>query len=229
MTATTEPRTRSMASTRSGTAGRVGGAAGIAFVVLALAGNTLAGGGVPVDAPAAEHAAELARRTADGAWRAGVALELVAFLALLVFSAALARRIRMVEPQEASTGLVVLSAGVLLAAVKLGSGAAVLAADSRAGHLDGELARLLADLNGAAFALSFVPLGLLLLAAAVGALVHGALPRTLGWVGAVVGVLLVAATAVAGADAVPIPFLLALLWLVATGVVMLRRPVPNTC
>jgi hypothetical protein len=206
---------------------RVGGAAGIAFVVLALVGNSLTGGGVDRGAAAGAYADEVARRTADGAWRAGIALELVAFLAFLVFAAALARRIRLSETREGYLGLTVLAAGTLLAAIKLASGSALYAADRRAGELDGELARMLSDLNDASFALSFVPLGLLLGAAAVAALVHGALPRALGWTGAPLAVLLVAAAST-GADAVPVPFLLSLLWLVATGVVMVRRSVPNT-
>lgn len=223
MTTTTSASTAPVTST--GAAARIGGGAGIAFVVLALAGNGLTGGGVETDASPDDYAAEVARRTADGAWRAGIALELVAFLALLVFAAALARRIRLHEPREGYLGITVLAAGTLLAAVKLASGSALYAADRRAGELDGESARLLSDLNDASFALSFVPLGLLLGAAAVAALAHGALPRALGWTGAPLAVLLVAAAST-GADAVPVPFLLSLLWLVATGVVMVRRPVP---
>ncbi|HWG93715.1 MAG TPA: hypothetical protein VNU66_05770 [Mycobacteriales bacterium] len=221
MTTTATPPATSTGTGRA--PGRLGGAAGIAFVVLALAGNSLTGGGVDSAAPSEAHAAEVVRRTADAAWRAGTALELVAFLALLVFSAALARRIRLSEPREGYLGLTVLAAGTLLAAVKLASGSALYAADRRAGELDGDLARLLTDLNDASFALSFVPLGLLLGAAAVAALAHGALPRALGWTGVPVAVLLVAAAST-GADAVPVPFLLALVWLVATGVVLLRRP-----
>lgn len=209
------------------TPGRLGGAAGIAFVVLALVGNSFTGGGVASDAAADAYAAEVARRTADGAWRAGIVLELVAFLALLVFTAALARRIRLTEPRQGYLGLAALAAGTLLGAVKLASGSALYAADRRAGELDGESARMLADLNDASFALSFMPLGLLLGAAAVAALAHGALPRVLGWTGAPLAVLLVAAAST-GADAVPVPFLLSLLWLVATGVVMMRRPLPIT-
>lgn len=203
--------------------GRLGGAAGIAFVVLALAGNSLTGGGAESEAGPDAHAAEVVRRTADAAWRAGIALELLAFLALVVFAAALARRIRLVEPRESYAGTLVLAGGVLLVAVKLASGSAVYAADVRSGEISGELARLLADLNGAAFVLSFVPLALLLGAAGVGAVAHGALPRVLGWTGAPIAVLLVAAAAT-GADAAPVPFLLALVWLLATGAVMVRRP-----
>jgi len=69
----------------------------------------------------------------------------------------------------------------------------------------------------------FLPLGVLLGAAAVGAL-DRTLPRALGWTGAPLSVLLFAASA-SGPEAVPVPFLLALIWLLATGVVMLRRPV----
>lgn len=223
MTTTTSASTAPVTAAKA--SARFGGAAGIAFVVLALAGNNLTGGGVDSAAAADAYAAEVARRSADGAWRAGIALELVAFLALLVFSAALARRIRLSEPREGYLGLAVLAAGTLFAAVKVASGSALYAADRRAGELDGASARLLSDLNDASFALSFVPLGLLLGAAAVAALAYGALPRVLGWTGAPLAVLLVAAAST-GADAVPVPFLLSLLWLVATGVVMVRRPVP---
>lgn len=205
------------------TPGRLGGAAGIAFVVLALAGNSLTGGGAESHAAPDAYAAEVVRRTGDTAWRAGIVLELLAFLALAVFAAALARRIRAVEPRCSYASTLVVAGGVLLVAVKLTSGSALYAADTRSGEISGELARLLSDLNSAAFVLSFVPLALLLAAAAVGALAYGALPRALGWTAAPIAALLVAAGA-AGADANPVPFLLALVWLLATGAVMVRRP-----
>lgn len=200
-----------------------GGAAGIAFVLLALTGNSLTGGGVESGSPDEAFAEEVVRRTGDAAWRAGIALELVAFLALLVFAAALGRRIRAAEPAESFAGPLVLAGGVLLVAVKLASGSALYAADHRAGDLDPALARLLSDLNGAAFALSFVPLAVLLGAAAVGSLAYRALPRSLGAGAALLAVLLVAAAAT-GLEAVPIPFLLSLVWILATSVVLLRRP-----
>lgn len=203
--------------------GRLGGAAGVAFVVLALAGNSLTGGGPGSEAEPEAFATEVSRRTADAAWRAGITIELLAFLALVVFAAALATRIRAVEPADSYAGTLVLAGGLLLVAVKLASGSAIYAADLRSGDIDGELARMLHDLNGAAFVLSFVPLALLLAAASAGALAHAALPRALGWAGPPVAVLLVVAAAT-GADAIPVPFLLALLWLLATGVVMLSRP-----
>lgn len=203
--------------------GRVGGVAGVAFVVLALAGNSLTGGGPGSGADPEAFAAEVVRRTTDVAWRAGIALELLAFLAFVVFAAALAARVRAVEPTGGYAGTLVLSGGVLLVAVKLASGSALYAADRRAGEISGELARLLGDLNDAAFVLSFVPLALLLAAASVAALAHHALPRALGWVGVPIAVLLVAAAAT-GSDAIPVPFLLALLWVLSAGVVMVRRP-----
>lgn len=205
--------------------GRIGGAAGVAFVLLALAGNSLTGGGLETDAAPEAHAAEVARRTGDAAWRAGIAIELVAFVALLLFAAALARRIRTVEPADGYLGSLVLAGGVLFAAVKLASGSALYAADRRAAEIDPASAQLLTDLNDAAFALSFVPMAVLVGAAAVAALSYGVLPRWLGWLGAALAPLLVAAAA-SGADAVPVPFLLGLLWILASGAAVLRRPAP---
>ncbi len=205
-------------------AGRVGGAAGIAFVLLALTGNSLTGGGVEQGAPAEAYAEEVARRAGDATWQVGIALEMVAFVALLVFAAALARRVRAVEPEHSYAGQIVLTGGLLFVSVKLASGLALFAADRQAGDLDPALARAFTDVNDAGFGLSFLPLAVLLGAVAVAALAHGALPRALGWTGAVIAVLLLAA-ATGGADAVPVPFLLALVWLLVTGGVMLRRPV----
>jgi hypothetical protein len=76
--------------------------------------------------------------------------------------------------------------------------------------------------------LFLVPLAVLLAAAAAGALAHAALPRLLDRTPAPLAVLLVAVAAT-GSGAVPIPFLLALVWLLATGITMLRHPVPNAC
>lgn len=209
-----------------GVAARVGGAAAVAFVALALAGNSLTGGGVAPGSPPEAYAQEVVRRTGELAWRIGIGLELVAFVALLVFGAALGRRVRSCEPREGYAGWLVLAGSILFVAVKLASGSALYAADHRSGDLEPAIARLLSDLNDAAFALSFVPLAVLLAAAAVGSLAHAALPRLLGWTAAPLAVLLLVAAAT-GSDAVPIPFLLTLVWLLATGITMLRRPVPN--
>lgn len=174
---------------------------GAGFVVCALAGNGLAGG---VDLTEAERplAAQL-----------GLGLEVVgvAFLALYV-----AWVCSVAGPGLGRTTAA--AAGAVMVAVKLGSGAALLAA-----WHEEDLARTseeaLVALNDAAFVLSWLPFGLLVAAAAVA--LGDLVGRPLRTTGLLLGGLTVAlgvVGSVAPGAAVPIPFLLSLVWLLVVSV-----------
>lgn len=195
---------------------RPGALAGLGFVVAVLAGNSL------TESAAGNGAlADLTALSSSTAARLGLGLELLAFVLLLGFAAEVAAR----SARGAAVHLSVLAAAVMVA-VKLGSGAAVLGAVHDPGPLDQASADLLVDANGAAFVLSWLGFGGFVAAGAVALAAGGAVGRVLRGLGLGLGVLTVAAGIVGSvvpAAAVPIPFLLALLW---TGVVSARLSVP---
>ena len=180
---------------------------GAGFVAAVLVGNTLtesAGGRGALG--------ELAAWAASPTAAAGLVAELVGFVLLLGFVPLLARSGR------GDSAAVAAVAGGVAAAVKLGSGALLLGALHGRDDLDESAASALLAANGAAFVLFWIGFGLFVAAAARGLAAAGAVGRTLAVGGQVLGSLTVVAGvagAVVPALAVPIPFLLTLVWTVA--------------
>jgi hypothetical protein len=174
---------------------------GAGFVVCALAGNGLAGG-VDLTEPERPVAAQV-----------GLGLEVVGVALLALYVAWVC--------SVAGRGIgrtTTAAAGAVMVAVKLGSGAALLAAWHEE-DLDRASVEALVALNDAAFVLSWLPFGMLVAAAAVtlGELVGRAL-RTTGLLLGGLTVALGVAGAVAPEAAVPVPFLLSLGWLLVVSV-----------
>jgi hypothetical protein len=104
--------------------------------------------------------------------------------------------------------------------------------DLTAGMLDHDelsatQARLLTDMNGAAFVVTFLTFGTFLLASGLAILAGGALGRVAGWSAVLIGGACVTVTTLSGIDPVttnPVPFLLGLLWVLATGIRLAVRP-----
>lgn len=190
---------------------RLAALTGAAFVVAVLTGNSLtesvSGEGVLGD---------LGALAASTAARSGLVVELVAFVLLLCFVGSLAGSVR----RSAAAGVMAV-AGTAMVAVKLGSAAAVLAALHTRDELDEVTATALVEENGAAFVLFWIPFGLFVAAAARVLGEAGHVGRVLGYAGLVLGTV-GTVSGVLGAVwpsyAVPIPFLLSLIWVVAVSV-----------
>lgn len=198
---------------------RLGAAAGAAFVVCILAGNSMTESVVGSDASASGTAADLAEQAASGVVRAGLALELLGLLLLVVFAVTSA----VLGMRRSGVGilpLLVAGAAVLVAAVKLGSAAPYLAALADDGMAD-EIRHALVATNDAAFVLTWLPYAVLVGSLAVMLFRTGLVGRLLAGVGLALGGLGLAA-ALAGfsspADAMPLPFLVSLLWTFAVSV-----------
>lgn len=209
-------------STTSGD--RTLGAAGVAFLVLLLLGNSLAMSGVEaVSAPSdAQLQTGLLQQDTGAVNQLGLALELLAFVALAVLVGRIAAQLR----PTAGWGTVVAVAGATLLAVKLASAAPLLVAMDSAQSLDAGLARALVEMNGAAFVVSWLPFAVLVGAAAWGARQAGLTGRILFGTGVLLAALglLAALLGVRDVDsAVPVPFLLSLLWTTAFAVQLGRR------
>jgi hypothetical protein len=185
---------------------------GAGFVACILVGNALTGSASAEGSTVESLAAQATSVPA----RAGLALELVGFCLLLVFVAALGHLGRgRVGGQVAVVG------GIVLAAVKLASGGALLGALHEREALEESTAAGLVASNDAAFVLSWLPFGLLVLGTAVTMLAIGRIGRVAAGLGVVLGALTVALGVAGSVEpdlAVPIPFLLGLLWVAVTSV-----------
>jgi hypothetical protein len=204
--------------------GRLAAAAGAAWVGCALVGNGLTEAGAPTeDTPQA--ALRYFELLATGSHRAGLALELLGFCLLLAFLGRLHGALRDAEGSRAWLPTTALGAGLALVAVKVGSGSGYVVGLS-VDDLTGEQAQLLLRLGDAAFLLTAMLGGVLVLATAGSALVSGLLPRWLAVAGVPIGLLAVLGSLLPSSlDGGPgvAGFLLGLLWVAATSLVLAAR------
>jgi hypothetical protein len=183
----------------------LGGAAGIAYVVLLMAGD---GFGGPASRPA-------------------FALEVLAFTCFLFFLGSLCGVMRRAEGGGGLLSTTALAAGVMAITIKLASAAPVLAARANADGLDPRMMGVLQDINNASFALTFFPLAAMLAAFALVATRSAALPGWLGWAAAALSMAFVVGGLVGSADLASdwagLPMLIFTPWVIATSVVLIRR------
>jgi hypothetical protein len=143
-----------------------------------------------------------------------------------MFLGYLYRVLRRAEHRDGWAAAAAFGAGVVTAAVKLGSITPVIAAQYSAAELSPDLARTLDDLGSAAFVVSGYTSGIFVGLAAASAFFSGVLPRWVTVPGLVIGVLTVAA-GIAGAlnpaGYVPVPFMLGLAWVLVTSVLLTMR------
>jgi hypothetical protein len=200
-------------------------ATGALFVLLICVGNSMSTAGTTQSAhPTGRQVlADLRRQTGAAVPTVGFLLEVLGFAVFLLFLGYLASALttgsgRRVVTPAAGTALV---SGITMLAIKLGSAAPVLALGVDERGMSPQLARVLADLNGSAFVVSWLPMALFVAGTAVALRQAGLVGRPTSWVGLAVGVVGVP-VAIAGfldpAGANPVPFLLALLWVLATSV-----------
>ena len=162
-------------------------------------------------------------------WRfpVGVAMELIGLLALVVFAARLAGRIRAVSGPGSWTPAAVVAFAVLSAAVKVASFGPALVARQHTQRYDSGTITALFDLNEAAYDLSWALDGIFVIMLGLAALAAGAMPRWLAaWA-------IIAGAGIEVGLAVPALFnnlqLIFLVWLVAGSGWALRdglRPAP---
>jgi Domain of unknown function (DUF4386) len=149
--------------------------------------------------------------------RLGVTLELLGFAALIVFIGYLCTRVR----DAGWLATAALAGGVVAVAIKLASAAPVLAAYVLRDEISPGTARVLVDMNAAAFVTTWLPIGIFVACAGAACLATRTVGRILGWGGVVVGsaaVVLTAATGVQVLAANPLPFLFCLLWILLVSV-----------
>jgi hypothetical protein len=204
---------------------RTGAACGIAYVALAVVGNDILASTSHAPAanasPAAIGAYVASHPTTTQIW-IGAYLVLLGLLAFIGFVAYLYSVLRRADRDGGFLPTVVLGSGLLAAAVKLGSLAPGFAVLHRAGKgLSPQLATALFDMDNAGFALDWALTAVMLAATAGVVLRTGVLPRWLGRSALAIAPLLLASVPLLTTDGPPI-FLLALLWIIAASVALIR-------
>jgi hypothetical protein len=221
---TTHPSERSRTTT---VARQLGAACGAVYVVLVILGNDVLGsaGAAPgLDAPPADYARYLADAATMQTY-VGVYLELIALAAFLVFAAVLWSVLRRAEGGTGWLATTGFGAALVMLAIKFSSGGPYIAALYRADEgVNPELMRMMVDVNGAMFVLTWFPLAVLLGSTAVIVLQSGVLPRWLGWSAAVLSAgLLSGAALIATVEFAFIPAGLTLIWLLVVSIILTRR------
>jgi hypothetical protein len=208
-------------------ADRLGAGCGAAYVLLVGVGNEMAttSGNDPHPSGKADLAAFSAVPTT--AERVGFAMELVGMLTFVFFLGWFVSFLRGRGGAAAWLGTAAGIAGGVTLAVKLASVMPMTAGMLDHDELSATQARLLTDMNGAAFVVTFLTFGTFLLAGGLAILAGGALGRAAGWSAVAIGTACITVTALNGADPVttnPVPFLLGLLWVLVTGIRLAVRP-----
>jgi hypothetical protein len=204
---------------------RLGAGSGIAYAGLIMVGGaTGPAAGIPAtNASPGTIGTYIAHHAPTTSQWAGVYVEVLALLAFAVFVSYLWRVLRDAEGDRGWLAGAALSGGLLAVTIKLASLPAALAALYRADDgISAQVATALIDMNNIAFALTWAPTALMLAATAAVALRTGVLPRWLGRSAIAIAVGLLASLPFA-ASAEPPTFMLALIWIIAASVVLVRR------
>lgn len=186
---------------------------------------------VPMDraddslAETARYLASAAEAAADGNYWVGRGIGTLALLALLVFTAYLAREIRLREQGTGLLSVVAQGAGLVAVALGLVSCGAQFAVVARAGEgIDPGTARALLDVSGVMFVLMWLPIAVFMTCVAMAGRRSDLLPR---WLSVTTGV--IAAGLFIGLGAMPasnsgfIAVVLGFVWFVVASVVLVRR------
>ena len=207
---------------------RWGALAGTVFFLTAMVGNQMALAGLSEGTDDASALAELRHPLTLGN-QVGFILEIVGFSCLFFFVGALYRILRRAEASDGWLADVALIAGTVMIAVKLGSATFGIAERYHPATISAATAGMLHNLGGAAFVISGLFAAIFVLAASLSALGSSALPRWAAWSGVVIGAAGFVAPSLAfhhPASYVPIPWLLAILWMAVVGVILFRRTKP---
>lgn len=192
---------------------QLGAAAGAAYVVLSLIGNSIVSG-VTFDADPAT-------------FRVGAGLEWVGFALFAAFVAHLYTDLSRHDDSWLPTAALI--GGIATIAVKLSTSAAwLVTATMRVGELSTEMDQTLDDIGGVGFKMTFFTFGLLLIAASASLLRSRLTARWIGWTGLVLGTADMATVNLDfDSDISVLPFLLSLLWLIVLSIVLVVRQSRN--
>lgn len=210
---------------------RIGAALAAAFVLLILVGNSISTAGTSQDShPSGQQVlSDIAKQAGSASAVVGFVMEVLGFVAFLVFLGYLAATRRegaggVADGPATATAVV---AGSVMLAIKLGSVGPMVALQLDHERLSPDLAQVLNDMNSGSFVVSWLPFAVFTAAVAVAWSRRGLVGRPTLAIGVALGVLGVASALVGlrnVADGNPMPFLLSLLWLLVVSVRLVVRP-----
>jgi len=200
---------------------RIGAAAGAAYVLLILIGNQLSSGSSSDPHPSgAKDLADFAS-SPSVAEKVGFTMELLGFLTFMFFLGWLVHTLRLRGGPAAWLGGAAGAAGIVTLSVKVASAMPIMAGRLDHADMSPATARILTDMNGAAFVITFLTFGTFLVAGGLAILTSGLLGRFAGWSAVVIGALSIVLTVLTQGDPVdtnPMPFLAGLVWLLVVSV-----------
>ncbi|HET6815681.1 MAG TPA: hypothetical protein VFH66_00435 [Mycobacteriales bacterium] len=209
---------------------RVGAAMGAAFVVLIFVGSGMSTAGTTQSGhlTGGQVLNNVAHQHASGSATVGFVLEILGFVAFLLFLGWLTDGVLGRTPvgQRTAAGAAV-AAGVSMLAIKLGSAAPIVALNLDRHTLTPQLAQLLNDINGAAFVISWLPFAVFVGALASALHGRGVVGRPTAFVGYVLGGVGVVLALIGVRDitnAAPVAFLLGTAWLLVVCVRLAVKP-----
>jgi hypothetical protein len=210
---------------------RIGASTGALFVGLILIGNQMNVAGTDQSAhpTGAKVLHDTLHQAGSTTAKVGLALEVLGFVAFIAFLGYLAdvwrRRGRGSGTNLAAGSAIV--AGITMLAIKLGSGAPMLALYIDRKTLSPEVAQVLNDLGGAAFVISWLPYAAFVAATAFALRRASLVGRPTTYIGAFIGVagILLALVGVNNpTNATPVPFMLGLVWTLVVSVRLAIKP-----
>lgn len=164
----------------------------IGWLLIVVLNDIVIGGAPKYGAEPAAWSAYLTGHSARADY-GGLYGELAALVVAMVFVGLLCSLLRRAEGDKGALAMIALTAGAVGFATKIASAAPVLAALYLSDKgLDGEMIRVLFNMNGTSFALAFIPNGVMMLALGAGILSYRHMPSWLGWSGLVAGLGLIA-------------------------------------
>jgi hypothetical protein len=207
---------------RWGWTDRAGAACGAAYVLLICVGNqiTMGAGGGSAHPTGADDLGDFAR-TPTTIERLGFGMEVIGLLTFFFFLGWFVPFLRSRAGRAPWLASVAGFAGTATIAIKIGSMTPMLAGGLDRASLTPGLARVLTDLNGCAFVVTFLTTGVFLLATGLAVLSGGMLSRFAGWTAVLFGAGGIVLTVATGIDPVStnaLPFMLGLLWILVVGV-----------
>lgn len=208
---------------------KFGAVAAIAFPILQMVAQGLiqvGGAEPPFSAPAAEIVTFFQNRNPT-LFAIGAYISILSLVAFLWFLGVLWDELRTVESGSGWLSLIAVGSGLVTASALSGSGGWPLAVFRIGEGLDPQIARLLFDQGNLNFANIWVSLGSMVLA--VGLVVRGSdrFPKWLGWGSILLAIALLLARAVWTSSIAFAPYVLFWVWMIALGIIFLRRPGAN--
>jgi hypothetical protein len=208
---------------------KFGAVAAIAFPILQMVAQGLiqvGGAEPPFSASAAEIVTFFQNRNPT-LFAIGAYISILSLVAFVWFLGVLWDELRTVESGSGWLSLIAVGSGLVTASALSGSGGWPLAVFRIGEGLDPQIARLLFDQGNLNFANIWVSLGSMVLA--TGLVVRGSdrFPKWLGWGSILLAIALLLARAVWTSPIAFAPYVLFWVWMIALGIIFLRRPGAN--